>query len=78
MDASDGPVAVAQALGQGDDAVVALARMRAGDGWEVTVVTADRRLRGRVTEEGCAVLGPSWLLGRPDSRAEAKRSGVPP
>lgn len=62
MDASDGPVAVAHALGQGDDAVVALARMRASDGWEVTVVTADRELRGRVTEEACAVLGPTWLL----------------
>ena len=62
VDASDGPVAVAHALGQGDDAVVALARVRASDGWEVTVVTADRGLRGRVTEEACAVLGPTWLL----------------
>ena len=60
--ASDGPVALAHALGEGDDAVVAQARMRASDGWEVTVVTADRGLRARVTEEGCAVLGPTWLL----------------
>ena len=62
VDASDGPVALVHALGEGDDAVVAQARMRASDGWEVTVVTADRGLRARVTEEGCAVLGPTWLL----------------
>jgi hypothetical protein len=62
VDASDGPVGLVHALGQGDDAVVALARMQASDGWEVTVVTADRGLRERVTEEACAVLGPTWLL----------------
>ena len=43
-----GRVRTVHASGSGDDAIVEEARARAGDGWEVTVVTADRALRVRV------------------------------
>ena len=48
----------------GDDAIVEEARTRSGDGWEVTVVTADRGLRARVEAAGATTVGPSWLLDR--------------
>jgi hypothetical protein len=52
------------AAGSGDDAIVEEARARSGDGWDVTVVTADRELRARVTAVGARTAGPSWLLDR--------------
>lgn len=60
----DGGVQTVHAAGSGDDAIVAevLARNERAD--EVTVVTADRALRERVTVAGGTSLGPSWLLER--------------
>ena len=52
------------APGSGDDAIVEEARARTGDGWDVTVVTADRELRARVTAAGARTVGPTWLLDR--------------
>ena len=34
------------------------------EGQAVTVVTADRELRGRVTAAGAETVGPKWLLDR--------------
>jgi rRNA-processing protein FCF1 len=50
------------ASGSGDDAIVSEARARAEDGWDVTVVTADRALRDRLRASGAGTVGPSWLL----------------
>ena len=52
------------AAGSGDDTIVEVARSRAADGWDVTVVTADRELKGRVEAAGARTAGPSWLLAR--------------
>ena len=52
------------APGSGDDTIVEVARSRAADGWDVTVVTADRELKGRVEAAGARTVGPSWLLDR--------------
>jgi hypothetical protein len=60
----NGGVLTVHAPGSGDDAIVEAARTRAGDGWDVTVVTADRGLRGRVEAVGATAVGPSWLLDR--------------
>ncbi len=54
--------AVVRAAGHGDDAIVEEVRGRSGPGCEVTVVTADRGLRDRVTTLGARVVGPTWLL----------------
>jgi predicted RNA-binding protein with PIN domain len=48
----------------GDDAIVAVAAREVGIGHNVTVVTADRELRGRVQSVGSEVVGPRWLLDR--------------
>ena len=50
------------APGSGDDAIVAAAAQAADRGREVTVVTADRGLRERVTASGARVVGPRALL----------------
>jgi hypothetical protein len=60
----DGNVRTLHAPGSGDDALVAAVTPLVRDGWEVTVVTADRPLRRRVEEAGAAVVGPGWLLDR--------------
>jgi hypothetical protein len=57
-------VVVVHADGSGDDAIVTETRTRAGQGWVVTVVTADRSLRDRVHAVGAGTVGPSWLLDR--------------
>ncbi|EIE99680.1 NUDIX domain-containing protein [Saccharomonospora glauca] len=56
-------VEVVEAPGDGDDTVVrVVARLRAsGPRDHVVVATADRALRRRVGEHGCAVLGPAEL-----------------
>ncbi len=67
VDAADpepGGVIVVLADGSGDDAIVdVVAAARAQDGRRsITVVTADRGLRDRVTALGAEVVGPSRLL----------------
>ncbi|MEV6522481.1 hypothetical protein AB0M43_11100 [Longispora sp. NPDC051575] len=67
----DGRVTVVHAPGSGDDRIVELVAgaVAAGPGRSVTVVTADRGLRDRVTALGAATVGPRWLwdrLDRPD------------
>ena len=58
-------VDVRLASGSGDDAVVdASSHLRAG-GCDVTVVTSDRELRGRVTALGARTVGPRALPVRP-------------
>ncbi len=58
----EGGVVTVHAPGSGDDAIVEEARTRARDGWDVTVVTADRGLQGRVEAVDATVVRPSWLL----------------
>lgn len=53
------------AEGSGDDAIVDVVAEAVGAGSEpVTVVTADRGLRGRVEALGAETVGPRWLLER--------------
>lgn len=72
---------VVHAAGSGDDEIVALVEDEARHGGPpgthvrvVTVVTADRGLRSRVTSLGATVFGPSWLLDALD-RTESQ---IPP
>jgi hypothetical protein len=60
----DGRLRTIHASGSGDDAIVeaVIAQVDAGDGRDVTVVTADRVLRQRVEAAGAKSVGPSWLL----------------
>jgi hypothetical protein len=58
----DGRVVTVHAPGSGDDAIVEEADARAGGGWDVTVVTADRGLQARVEAVHTGVARPSWLL----------------
>lgn len=61
--AGDAPgVEVVRAEASGDDAIVAQTERLVSAGRTVTVVTADRELRERVTDAGAAVRGPRWLL----------------
>ena len=60
----DGRVLTVHAPGSGDDAIVEAASERAGEGWDVTVVTADRGLQARAEAVDSAVARPSWLLDR--------------
>ena len=60
----EGRVETVHAGASGDDAIVEVVRARVGDGWGVTVVTADRELRARVEAAGAVSVGPSWLLER--------------
>ncbi len=55
---------VVHAPAEGDDAVVAEARVLVEQGRQVIVVTADRELRGRVAALGVACHGPRWFLDR--------------
>lgn len=59
-----GRVQTIHATGSGDDAIAAEAHARTTDGWDVTVVTADRALQDRVRASGASTVGPSWLLDR--------------
>ena len=58
----DGHVRTVHAKGSGDDAIVEQARVAAGRGDRVVVVTAGRMLAARVGGVGAQALGPSWLL----------------
>ena len=58
-------VRVVHAVGSGDDALLA-ELARAGEGAEVTVVTADRALGDRARRAGAETVGPSWLYRRLD------------
>jgi hypothetical protein len=55
-----GGVTVLHAPGSGDDMLVSTVSNEADD---VTLVTADRELRGRAEALGASVVGPGWLLG---------------
>ena len=56
-----GAVTVLHASGSGDDTLIE-AVANASD-QAVTLVTADRELRGRAEALGAEVVGPGWLLG---------------
>ena len=60
----DGRLRILHAQGSGDDAIVeaVMAQVDAGNGRDVTVVTADRMLRRRVEAAGARSVSPSWLL----------------
>lgn len=58
----EGGVRIVHAGGSGDDAIVSVAEAAADAGESVTVVTADRELRGRVEAVGGDAVGPRWLL----------------
>ena len=66
----DAHVRVAHAAGDGDGdgdgEIVARARAAREQGADVTVVTADRILRGRVEALGAATTSPTWLLDQLD------------
>jgi hypothetical protein len=53
-------VEVVHAIGEGDDTIASIARVRPG----TVVVTADRALAERVRAVGAEVRGPRWLLDR--------------
>jgi len=53
-------VEVVHAPGEGDDVIAAIAEAHR----DVVVVTADRKLAGRVRAANAAVVGPSWLLDK--------------
>jgi hypothetical protein len=55
---------VVHAGGHGDDAIVQAAAAGLGGGERVTVVTADRELRGRVQQIGADVVSPGWLFAK--------------
>jgi hypothetical protein len=59
-----GQVRTVHAPASGDDAIVkaVIGQVGAGDGRDVTVVTADRALRDRVEAAGAQSATPSWLL----------------
>jgi nucleotide-binding universal stress UspA family protein len=59
-----GRVETIHAPGSGDDAIVEVARARVDEGWDVTVVTADRELQARLEAVSARTAGPSWLLDR--------------
>ena len=60
----EGQIHTVHAAGSGDDAIVEQVRVRATDGDDTVVVTADRLLRDRVAAAGGSSVGPSWLLAR--------------
>jgi rRNA-processing protein FCF1 len=55
-----GGVTVVHADGSGDDTLVQV--LAESDDGPVTLVTADRELRGRAEVLGAQVVGPRWLL----------------
>jgi predicted RNA-binding protein with PIN domain len=58
----DGHLVTVHAPRDGDSAITAEARTRAGAGDTVTVITADRMLAAAVNAVGASVMSPSWLL----------------
>lgn len=60
----DAHIRVAHAARNGDDEIVARTRAAAVAGSTVTVVTADRLLRGRVEALGASTMSPTWLLAQ--------------
>jgi 8-oxo-dGTP pyrophosphatase MutT (NUDIX family) len=61
VSAGNGAVRVVAAPGSGDDTIVSVVDEQVRRGREVTVVTADRALRARVSELGARVAGPRAL-----------------
>ncbi len=55
-------VTTVHARRDGDTAVVGVVHEALTRGEQVTVITADRALRGQVEHLGAAVMSPSWLL----------------
>jgi len=60
----DGRLRTVHAPGSGDDAIVGavIEQVDVDDERSVTVVTADRALRGRVEAAGASSVSPAWLL----------------
>jgi len=58
----DHDVRTVHARRDGDSAIVSLTNQAIGDGEQVTVITADRVLRGAVENLGARAMSPSWLL----------------
>jgi predicted RNA-binding protein with PIN domain len=58
----DHDVRTVHARRDGDSAIVAVTNQAIGDGEQVTVITADRVLRGAVENLGARAMSPSWLL----------------
>ena len=58
----DGHVRTVHAPRDGDATIVEQARLAAGEGSAVTVITADRFLRARVEGVGARAMSPGWLL----------------
>lgn len=55
-------IQIVRAEASGDDAIVAVAERLVAEGRQVTVVTSDRELAGRVTDAGATARGARWLL----------------
>jgi hypothetical protein len=60
----EGRLRTVHAGGSGDDKIIdeVKRQVAVGDGRVVTVVTADRLLRDRVTVAGASITNPQWLL----------------
>ena len=58
----DHHVRTVHARRDGDSAIVAVTNQAIGDGEQVTVITADRVLRGAVENLGARAMTPCWLL----------------
>ena len=72
-----GAVDVVHAAGEGDDRIVAEVATATNDGKTVTVVTADRGLRGRAVALSASVAGPDALLSRlAEDSSASDRSGA--
>ncbi|GAA3146188.1 hypothetical protein JOF29_005515 [Kribbella aluminosa] len=63
---------VVLAPGSGDDTIVTVTQEAAADPTHptITVVTADRALRDRLTPTGATPTGPNWLLSQLDALPE--------
>ena len=59
-EADVGGMVIVHALGEGDDAIAAIAEANR----DVVVVTADRALAERVRAANAEVVAPSWLLDK--------------
>jgi predicted RNA-binding protein with PIN domain len=57
-------VRTVHAVRDGDQAVVETTRKQSEDGFDVTVVTADRALKARIKAAGGTSVAPSWLLNQ--------------
>jgi predicted RNA-binding protein with PIN domain len=58
----DHDVRTVHARRDGDSAIVSITDNAVRDGEQVTVITADRVLRGAVENLGARAMSPSWLL----------------